>query len=178
MKQLLAVSILVFIFVGIAYAPDVQKISVYVDVSTGGAFNNEHVKPLRIRIESYIKRELRALQDVDITNKENGKYIIAILVAKRAGASDIAIGSMLLRKFLPISRDMLREESLWVFDDIIPKENFRTYTYLRFEVTLCPVSKIEEYCKQLIAEFDVNHFEVERKAGKTVRELKDVVDKR
>ena len=177
MKRLLVVSLLVFLvgFIGNVYAPDVQKIPVYVDVSTGVSFNNEHVKPLAIRIESYIKRELRALQDVDITNKENGKYIIAIMVVKRAGTGDVAIGSMLLYKFLPINRNMLRKESLWVFDDIISKEKFRTYTYPRFEVTLCPISKIEEYCKQLIAEIDVNFLELQRK---TVKELIDIIDKR
>ncbi len=68
MKQLLAVSILVFIFVGNAYAPDEQKFKVYVEVlkKVLDEEKNEHDF-----IESHLKRELRALGNVVIVDEKD-----------------------------------------------------------------------------------------------------------
>ena len=78
MKRLLAISIFVFIFVGNAYAPDVVDFHVYVDV-------NCEDEDTKVSIESYIKRELRSLQDVKIlvepeTEPEHGKHLFYIFV--------------------------------------------------------------------------------------------------
>ncbi len=67
MKQLLAISILVFIFVGNAYAPDVQKFKVYVHVSTP----EEEDKTEKQIIEVTLKRELRALGNVEIVDGDD-----------------------------------------------------------------------------------------------------------
>ena len=68
MKRLLTLTILVFIvgFIGNAYAPDEQKFKVYVNVTC----DNTGTKSL---FESHIKRELRALQDVDIISETETK---------------------------------------------------------------------------------------------------------
>ena len=65
-KQLLAISILVFIFVGNAYAPDEQELKIYVNVSA-----NEDDQIEKDIIESHIKRELRALGNIDIVDEKD-----------------------------------------------------------------------------------------------------------
>ena len=66
MKQLLAISILVFIFVGNTYAPDEQKFKVCVVVDS-----EKEDKTEADIIESHLKRELRVLGYVVIVNKED-----------------------------------------------------------------------------------------------------------
>ena len=64
MKRFLAMSILVFIagFIGNAHAPDVQKFNVYVNVKC----DDVNTKSL---FERHIKRQLRALMDVNIISE-------------------------------------------------------------------------------------------------------------
>ena len=74
MKQLLVMSILVFIFVGSAYAPDEPKFKVCVFVSAP-----EKDKTEEDIIESHLKRELRALGDVIIVDgKDDWQFRITI----------------------------------------------------------------------------------------------------
>lgn len=74
MKQLLVMSILVFIFVGSAYAPDEQKFKVCVLVSAP-----EEDKTEKDIIESHLKRELRALGDVIIVDgKDDWQFRITV----------------------------------------------------------------------------------------------------
>lgn len=61
----LSILILLAVFIGNAYAPDEQKFKVRVVVSTSEADKTEH----RI-IDSHIKRELRALGDVEIVDEK------------------------------------------------------------------------------------------------------------
>ncbi|MDE0316568.1 MAG: hypothetical protein OXM61_16910 [Candidatus Poribacteria bacterium] len=68
MKQLLAISIIVFIFVGNAYAPDVQKFKVYVGIKRDVPDEEKTEKDI---VETHLKRELRALGDVKIVNFED-----------------------------------------------------------------------------------------------------------
>ena len=76
MKQLLAISILVLIFVGNAYAPDVPKLKVCVLVD-----EDKEDKTEQMTIESHLKRELRALGNVVIVDKEDDwKWIIIISI--------------------------------------------------------------------------------------------------
>lgn len=76
MKRLLAVSILVLIFVGIAYAPDKKKFKVCVIVSA-----EKEDKIEADIIESHLKRELRALGDVVIVDeKDDWQFRISVAV--------------------------------------------------------------------------------------------------
>ena len=76
MKQLLAISILVFIFIGTSYAPDVRKFKVCVFVD---ADIEDRIE--QMTIESHLKRELRALGNVVIVDKEDDwEFILMINV--------------------------------------------------------------------------------------------------
>jgi hypothetical protein len=76
MKQLLVMSILVFIFIGNAYAPDEQKFKVCVLVSAPKEDKTEEDI-----IESHLKRELRALGDVVMVDeKDDWQFLIKVSI--------------------------------------------------------------------------------------------------
>ena len=78
MKQLLVISILVFIFIGNSYAPDVRKFKVCVFVD---ADKEDRIEQEQMTIESHLKRELRALGNVVIVDKEDDwEFILMINV--------------------------------------------------------------------------------------------------
>ena len=68
MKRFLTVSILVFlaVFIGNVYAPDEQKFKVYVDVDVNTSEKN---KITENSIKSFIKRELRSINDVVVVKQ-------------------------------------------------------------------------------------------------------------
>ena len=79
MKRLLALSILVFMvgFIGNAYSPDEQKFKVFVFVSTPEEDNTE-----KLTIDKHIKRELRAIGDVDLVDYDDDWEFLFLLSAK------------------------------------------------------------------------------------------------
>lgn len=111
MKRLIAVSILVFIFVGNTYAPDVEEFKVCVVVDS----EKEDKIEANI-IESHLKRELRALGDVVIVDEAadwQWRIKIGILGHKYKNgtkAPDISIAAS--------------------FHDRVPKSYFNTYNFV------------------------------------------------
>ena len=73
MKQILAISLLIFLIalIGNVYAPEIQKLSVFVKVDCKD--KNTHSL-----IEAHVKKELRLLQDVEVA----GSYEDAIFIFK------------------------------------------------------------------------------------------------
>ena len=163
-KQLLAISILVFIFVGNAYAPDVQKFKVGVSVKC----DNKTTKGL---IESNIKRELQQLQDVAIINpeKELANYILLPFfvdhrdkLGRKNGDISISTQSLesvfLYRRLKPhLSRDKLKEL-------FIDSGKFPVYfqKYISTYLITGNITDLANHCRMIVDDFDTNVLEKTR----------------
>ena len=162
MKRFLTVSILVFIVVGSAYAPDTpDKFKVYVDISS----EQENTK---ILIESHIKRELRSLQDVNIIPSDmlqlNWYRISLIVVERKTG--DIAISYLFMKEFEPFTELMpyLTKECPKLKDkwfEIGVKTVNLNHVFLH-GATIGETKDIPEFCKTIVSNFDIKVLERQR----------------
>ena len=184
MKRLLAISIFVFIFVGNAYAPDVVDFHVYVDV-------NCEDEDTKVSIESYIKRELRSLQDVKIlvepeTEPEDGKHLFYIFVLaiehkKEMGKTGgISFSYLFLEKFsLSAFKDIISEDS-WKMLSIFASMNL--FSESRNGLQIGNTENIDKLCKSLVVIFDTEILESRRKSAadltKLRQEIKEAREKR
>ena len=129
--------------------------------------DNESTKNL---IESHIKRELRNLGDVHLTNMEDALYVIQIvalpLKSELTGqdTGDISIAYTFLteeRSFIAIKsvlREMIRMEELAAFDDLIRIHSKCYYTpYLG--AAYWKKDNIDTLCRDIIATFDIRTLE-------------------
>ena len=173
MKRLLAISIFVFIFVGNAYAPDVVDFHVYVDV-------NCEDEDTKVSIESYIKRELRSLQDVKIlvepeTEPEDGKHLFYIFVLaiehkKEMGKTGgISFSYLFLEKFsLSAFKDIISEDS-WKMLSIFASMNL--FSESRNGLQIGNTENIDKLCKSLVVIFDTEILESRRKSAADLTKL-------
>lgn len=184
MKRLLAISIFVFIFVGNAYAPDVVDFHVYVDV-------NCEDEDTKVSIESYIKRELRSLQDVKIlvepeTEPEDGKHLFYIFVLaiehkKETGKTGgISFSYLFLEKFsLSAFKDIISKDS-WKMLSIFASMNL--FSESRNGLQIGNTENIDKLCKSLVVIFYTEIHESRRKSAadliKLRQEIKEAREKR
>ena len=162
MKQYLTVSILVFIIVGSAYAPDTpDKFKVYVDISC-------EEKNTKIFIESHIKRELRSLQDVNIISNEILQlnwYRLSLIAVERE-TDDIAISYVFMKEFEPITelmpyltKECPKLEDKWF--EIALKTTKLNRVFLH-GATMGETKDIPEFCKTIVSKFDIKVLERQR----------------
>ena len=129
--------------------------------------DNESTKNL---IESHIKRELRNLGDVHLTNIEDALYVIQIvalpLKSELTGqeTGDISIAYTFLseeRGFIamkPILRTMIREEQLAAFDSLVELHS-KCYVEPYLGAAYWKKDNIDTLCRDIIATFDIRTLE-------------------
>ena len=146
MKRLIAISTLVIIFVGNAYAPDDQKLKVCVFVT-----EDKDNKTEQSIIESHLKRELRALGDVVIVDKEDdweSRIMINILGHKYQNGTKAPTLSI-----------------AWSIQPRIPKRDFNNYELYKWPhipvydlqgpfIGVWKRDILPSYCIQVANEFD------------------------
>jgi hypothetical protein len=166
MKRLLVVSILVFLvgFTGSAYAPDEFKFKVHIQIECGE--NNN----LKTTMSSYIKRELRSLQDVEIIVKpEDASFILNVIAIEMQNKSGQKTGA------ISISFNFLHKYPTSILRAVLSKEDWRLLSDpvsiwklppLYFEPTLGVIggntADIDEICKDIVVKLDVDQFEPQR----------------
>lgn len=121
-------------------------------------------------IESYIKRELRSLQDVEIVVKENAKLFLRCMAIVETTKSGQKTG------YIIIAYNILSKYPTGILASVLTKENYRLLSdpksiwklpNLYFEPLLGLISgyftNIDEICKGIVVRFDVNQLEPQRK---------------
>ena len=162
MKRFLAASILIFIVVGSAYAPDTpDKFKVYVDISS----EQENTK---ILIESHIKRELRSLQDVNIIPNEMLQldwYRISLIIVERE-TRDMAISYVFMKEFEPITelmpyltKECPKLEDKWFEIGLKTVNLNRVFLH---GATLGETKDFPDFCKTIVSKFDIEVLERQR----------------
>ena len=159
-KVLMLVVMAVFVFGFIGQAADI-RFRVYVSVSC-----DENIKAA---IESYVKRELRALQDVDITTKfKDASYFLEMIVGE-ATSNDRKVGYITIaycyyQRFPPPSLYSIsgRTEAMKRYIQNVEKFAFA-------EPGLASVEggrdNLKRMCEAVVVKFDTKLLELARKAG-------------
>ncbi|MCE2402749.1 hypothetical protein J4G08_17930 [Candidatus Poribacteria bacterium] len=152
MKRFLTVSILVFlaVFIGNAYAPDVNKFKVCVVVGY-----EKEVKTEADIIESHLKRELRLLGDVTIVDeKDDWQWRIQIGILGHKYEDDTKAPGISIAAS---------------FHNRVPKSNFNNYNFWSIPVfTYGPKAanwsrgRLPSYCISSANQFD-KYLEIDRK---------------
>ena len=144
-------------------APEQHRYAVAVTTTC----DNESTKNL---IESYIKRELRNLGDVRLTNIEDALYVIQIvalplkseLTGHETGYISLAYTFLIEeRSFITIKdilRTMVREEELTKFDAIV-KIPGKCYSPPYLAAAYWKKDDIDKLCRDIVATFDIKTLE-------------------
>ena len=149
---LIAVTLL-FVLVGQAAE---RRFKVNVEISCDDPMNKRF-------IESHIKRELRSLGDVDITNRKNAQFHVLLVVMElhKGGqkTTAIAIAGNYLLRFDMKDWQFVHKQSKKVIDlhDI-------TELFFKPELTLQvgDVADLDKICKSIIVTFDLKVLETYR----------------
>lgn len=140
-------------------APEKFKVAVIVSKSND---DTESEKSLKNLMRSYIKRELRSLQDVEIVDhvldRATVQYVITIemLEPKRTDGSKsglLAISDNFLKRIPPS-----RFNNLW--HEYYTKNP--AFEYPLGGVRTLGRTRIDEACKNIVADFDTEYLEPER----------------
>lgn len=126
--------------------------------------SDESIKNL---IESYIKRELRKLSDVRVTNEKDARLAIHVVAIKSSQTGNIAMATMFLERFQPIYEFMIREELLGDFEKLV--KEFPVYVRPTLRVGTGTREKLEEYCQDIVADYDINALEPDRRGREIFR---------
>lgn len=152
-KKFLALLTIIMTFtlgiIGHPQEKSAYRFQVYVSV-TGD--DDESLKPL---IESYIKRELRSLQDVDIVYTRDGMpHEIVVVAMEMETVSERKIGGI---AFAVNFQKQLRS-GLYSLPDLMVQTGDKTV--------------LDGMCKNLVARFDTNYLEQRRKYIKELEKKK------
>lgn len=145
------------------------KISVGVTINADDSIKSE--------IESYIKRELRSLNDIDlyatkphfeiqlVAVKPNGIVAISVLVIRKRDFTTYINSKLTSKSIEPkIKNDLI--ENLAINDSVDQHFLFSDSLY-----------NLSELCKSVVAKVDANTFEGERKLNKLLEEADELIRK-
>ena len=161
-------------------------------------FGNEKVaiivlaeEDIRPEIESYLKRELRSLGDVELVEKEEDWYI-EIIVVKNVLTDMREVGLtfsiMILSPFRTwmFEPDRIYEYTLGVVPFVLSEKESSAiktltenlYSYRNHWVTTTGRDSTKDTCQEIIARFDSMHLEPGRKfKGETKEKFKKIPEK-
>ena len=165
-KVLMLVVMAVFVFGFIGQAADI-RFRVYVIVQC----ENENI---RAAVESYVKRELRALQDVDITTKfefEDATYFLAIVAGeaklsdgRKTGYTTIAYCFFQRLGFPPPPLDFISGQTEAVKRYIQNVEEF-AFDAPTVGYVVGFRDDLKRLCERIVVSFDTDMLDPDRKAG-------------
>ena len=153
----MSMAITMFVFVFIGQAADVRfKVAVFVTCK------DEHTKTF---IESHIKRELRALVDVDIVKEKDALYFLSVVavepVYKSTGrkVGDIAIAYNYYKLYAPLDTEINSLPDGFIKLYI---ENRLLFHAPQLGVYTCDKPDLDGTCKEIVVQFDQNQLEPRR----------------
>lgn len=166
MKNFLHLAFVLLMLFVFSVNAQTSKISVEVSVTAENSIKSD--------IESYIKRELRALNDIDLyaTKPEYEIQLIAITPGNAVAISVIVIDKLDLTKYLNntlSSKGIDAKTTKDLVNTFAVKESV-TQHFLYSD----SVDNLSELCKKIVASIDADTFERERKIN---RAIEDVLNK-
>ncbi|MBW8041535.1 MAG: hypothetical protein FVQ85_16280 [Planctomycetes bacterium] len=168
MKKLLTILLLIFVSANEYAGKEKQNPTYQVEVEV--SYDDDFVKN---QINSYIKRELRKLGDVEVLKPSN-RYVIHLSVLKAKNMTGYVTG-------YSISFVFTEKVSHWEFildavEKTISKDakSFvsRKQFYLTNSIILGSIQGLEEMCKNIVVAFDTTVVEPERVSTQKLKELK------
>ena len=169
-KKFLALLIIVITFtLGITGHPQeresTHRFQVYVHITAEDA-------SLKSLIESYIKRELRSLQDVDVVyTRDEMPYEIAVVAMELKKVSGHKSGGVAFAVNILYPFDnraiewYVRFKQVW--DTFVNPLTLGLYRHPDLSVQVGDRANLEGLCQTLVATFDANHLESGRKGRKS-----------
>jgi len=173
----LIVVILIFRLSTDLFGQELPKYSARVKVNVSADEN------ISSRIESYIKRELRSLQDVTVV-EDNANYEILIIALEPETISGHKTGGIVLSILIlePIDVATL-VNVLKIYNIIYPEKINQAGKIIGAQQPCCvhdfrlqtgPAEDLKRLCEEMVADFDSKFLEYGRK---TYQELKDKLEK-
>ena len=163
MKNILLLACILIMFLSFSANAQTTKIGVKLTVSADDSIKND--------IESYTRREIRALNDVDLYATKPD-YEIQLVVIKPSDI--IAISVLVLHKydFTTYINNSLPSKSV----DAKTREDFiktfaETETVSQHFLSSNSPYNLAELCKSIVTTIDADSFELERKLNRTIEDL-------
>lgn len=167
MRQLILCSVVVALLVGLILALTLTgtgQTNTRFIVTVSVSCDNE---ALKAELESYLKRELRGLGDVEISDFPIGWHDLSVIAIEGTNKSGTKTGDVYFsclgeKRFDALSLKSYVRES--VFADAIDILAGLAYWYPRFhrlEVGV-PRAEIKQFCQMIVANFDTKLLEPER----------------
>ena len=175
MKRFLTLATIMIVFFGITGHPQeresTHRFQVYVHITV----EDESLKSL---MESYIKRELRSLQDVDVVyTRDEMPYEIAIVAMELKKASGHKSGGVAFAVNILYPFDNRAIEpyviSKEVWDTFVNLPTSGLYHHPYLSVHVGDRANLKGLCQTLVAMFDADHLEPSRKWGKVGKKVEN-----
>ena len=152
---LISILTIVFCPVSISFAaePEIPKPKFHVKIIVGG---NESIKKL---VASYIKRELRSLQDVEIVNSQEErelKILAMEILTKGLHDPGIIMSVIILDKMHAYYKKRRHKMN--------PGE-FYFYSYTDNWLQVSTMKDLEKLCAKIVADFDAEYLENDSRGG-------------
>ncbi|NVM55777.1 MAG: hypothetical protein HWN66_18905 [Candidatus Helarchaeota archaeon] len=173
----LVVVILIFRLSTDLFSQELPKFSARVKVDVTADEN------ISSRIESYIKRELRSLQDITIV-EDNANFRLSVIALELKTISGEKTGGIALSTVILSPVDVsLMVNLLKVYDVIYPEKivqaeemigTWEPCRFLDFSLQTGSAKDLKRLCEGVVADFDSEFLEIGRK---TYQELKDKLEK-
>jgi hypothetical protein len=129
---------------------------------------------LKNMIESFIKRELRSLNDVAVTDKDP-RYVIGIVALQAKAVEGAELDSIALSLVIRASASTVPISSLTAPADAErePKDNAvdvykGTDTLIQHGLFMTPIDGLKRACEEIIADFDSDALEPRRKLHQSI----------
>lgn len=168
MKRLLAISILVFIVIGNAYAPDNLGLTGKWRSTVKLEVSNNDKDLINSTIKGYLLAELRKIPDISVVG-EDEVFLISIVPLETDTHIILSI-CYLQRLQNSLIKHFLRNEEHWKTIDIMT----RGYYELRNQTAqIFPKHMLEKKCQEIIIKFDADILQPGRESWeKYLKDLK------
>jgi hypothetical protein len=164
---------------GFSQEKDIEKLSIRVKLACSAQDN------IRGEVESYLRRELRSLNDVILVD-ENPDLEVRIIAMEQKTTDGIKVGLVFsvvvlepmadTIKFWVMSQGKIAYDKLAFMDKL--KDDLRIYAYKAHWVRTGPIEELRSICQKIVARFDIDHLEEARKSHQQfIDYLKDSKDK-
>ena len=164
-KMCTLVGFMFFLIPGVLLAPELDKhFQVYVSVKS---------EDQKAFIESHIKRELRALHDVEIAPWDTAEYFLSIVALEMKYQSGEKTGGISIAycwyKRDPVIKDFINPKPSFDMTDEFyetwwdEQNKHRSFSQPQLGVMICPTKELDTTCKIIVADFDQTMIEVERR---------------
>lgn len=158
MKALIVGAALTFwyLFVSLAVIAGEKTYRFTVEVAVAGE------GPLKNRIESCIKKELRALNDVKVSSDHPDFFIVIVALEAKSKANDVLGGAVAVSTLAPYKPDAASKAFPKGYQELFKLGTRDLYYNHGTELYLNSLDDLPSVCNEIVSNFDVARLEKER----------------